>query len=73
MDQNLSNVVIVGAGLAGVSIVAGLRKNGFAGPVILVSEKTEASYDRPPLSKQFLLDGNADRIRIPPEKQFRSQ
>lgn len=57
-------IVIVGAGLAGVSIASGLRSSGFEGKVVLVSEETELPYDRPPLSKQFLLDGNDQSIRI---------
>ncbi|ODV42059.1 hypothetical protein AWV79_30670 [Cupriavidus sp. UYMMa02A] len=44
-----------------------MRELGFAGDVTLVSQEDEAPYDRPPLSKQFLLDGDADAILLQPE------
>jgi NADPH-dependent 2,4-dienoyl-CoA reductase/sulfur reductase-like enzyme len=49
------SVVIVGAGLAGVSAAGTLREAGFAGRVVLLSEEREAPYDRPPLSKSVLV------------------
>lgn len=59
-----SGVVIVGAGVAGVSVATALRKDGYTGPVVLVSEEGQMPYDRPPLSKKFLLDGDAGSVRI---------
>ncbi|WP_042877059.1 NAD(P)/FAD-dependent oxidoreductase [Cupriavidus necator] len=67
MQTKVFHVVIVGAGMAGVSVATRLRELGFAGAVTLVSQEEEAPYDRPPLSKQFLLDGDADAIRLQPE------
>lgn len=46
--------VIVGAGLAGASAAAQLRKDGFEGRVILLGEEAERPYERPPLSKAYL-------------------
>jgi 3-phenylpropionate/trans-cinnamate dioxygenase ferredoxin reductase subunit len=46
--------VIVGAGLAGASAAATLRKEGFQGEMILVGEEPHLPYDRPPLSKEYL-------------------
>lgn len=57
-------VVIVGAGLAGVTVAKDLRRIGYDGPVRLVSDEEEPPYDRPPLSKQFLLDGDAAAISL---------
>ena len=48
-------MVIVGAGLAGVSAAAALRANGFDGRVVLVGGESHLPYDRPPLSKGILL------------------
>ncbi|MEO3828729.1 FAD-dependent oxidoreductase [Actinomadura sp. B10D3] len=48
--------VIAGAGLAGAKAAETLREEGFAGRVVLVGEEIERPYERPPLSKGFLLD-----------------
>ena len=52
--------VIVGAGLAGAQAAGTLREEGFDGPVVLVGAEPERPYERPPLSKQYLL-GTAGR------------
>ena len=56
-------VVVVGASLAGLRTVEALRTAGFSGSVTLLGEEHVKPYDRPPLSKQFLL-GNWDHDRI---------
>ncbi|MFE2379573.1 NAD(P)/FAD-dependent oxidoreductase [Streptomyces sp. NPDC059398] len=53
------NVVIAGAGMAGVQTAVALRDQGFTGPVTLIGEEPHQPYDRPPLSKSVLL-GKAD-------------
>lgn len=50
---------VVGASLAGVSAVEGLREHGYDGPIRLLGAETHLPYDRPPLSKQ-LLQGAVD-------------
>ncbi len=52
--------VIVGGGLAGAKAAETLREEGFDGPVVLVAAEAEAPYERPPLSKGYLL-GNDER------------
>jgi 3-phenylpropionate/trans-cinnamate dioxygenase ferredoxin reductase subunit len=52
--------VIVGGGLAGAKAAETLRAEGFAGPVVLVAQEPELPYERPPLSKDYLL-GKAER------------
>jgi 3-phenylpropionate/trans-cinnamate dioxygenase ferredoxin reductase subunit len=47
-------VVIVGAGQAGARAAEALRRNGFAGRIVLVGEEPELPYERPPLSKSVL-------------------
>src|SRR6266508_3225306 len=47
--------VIIGASLAGAKAAETLRGEGFAGRVVLVGEETERPYERPPLSKGYLL------------------
>jgi len=50
-------VVVVGASIAGVQAVDGLRESGFDGDVVLVGAENRLPYDRPPLSKKALLEG----------------
>lgn len=46
--------VIIGSSTAGAFAAITLRKEGFAGRVILIGEEKEIPYARPPLSKQYL-------------------
>ncbi|MGH9093187.1 MAG: NAD(P)/FAD-dependent oxidoreductase, partial [Acidimicrobiales bacterium] len=46
--------VVVGASLAGLRTVQGLRDEGFTGRLVLVGDELHYPYDRPPLSKQVL-------------------
>ena len=55
--------VIAGASLAGAKAAEALREEGFDGQVILIGEETERPYERPPLSKDYML-GKADRETI---------
>ena len=55
--------VIVGASLAGAKAAETLREEGFGGPVVLIGEETERPYERPPLSKDYLLS-KAERETI---------
>ncbi|WP_160110321.1 NAD(P)/FAD-dependent oxidoreductase [Caballeronia arvi] len=52
-------ILIVGAGLSGVSAADGIRQAGFEGRVILASDEPESPYDRPPLSKEVLREPDA--------------
>jgi len=52
--------VIVGASLAGAKAAEALRDEGFTGRIVLIGEETERPYERPPLSKGYLL-GNDER------------
>jgi 3-phenylpropionate/trans-cinnamate dioxygenase ferredoxin reductase subunit len=51
--------VIIGASLAGAKAAEALRAEGFAGRIVLVGEETERPYERPPLSKGYLLAKDA--------------
>ncbi|MFJ7214652.1 NAD(P)/FAD-dependent oxidoreductase [Amycolatopsis sp. NPDC098790] len=55
--------VIVGAGLAGAKAAETLRAEGFAGRVVLVGAEPDLPYERPPLSKGYLL-GQDDRASV---------
>ncbi|MBO0871126.1 MAG: FAD-dependent oxidoreductase [Micromonosporaceae bacterium] len=47
--------VIVGASLAGAKAAEALREAGFTGRLVLVGEEIDRPYERPPLSKGYLL------------------
>jgi NADPH-dependent 2,4-dienoyl-CoA reductase/sulfur reductase-like enzyme/nitrite reductase/ring-hydroxylating ferredoxin subunit len=49
-------VVIIGGGAAGFAAAEMLRRKGFAGLVTMLSDDTEAPYDRPSCSKEYLED-----------------
>src|ERR671914_494956 len=59
-SQDDRTFVIVGASLAGAKAAETLRAEGFTGRVILIGEEPEPPYERPPLSKGYLL-GSEDR------------
>jgi 3-phenylpropionate/trans-cinnamate dioxygenase ferredoxin reductase component len=50
----MDNVLVVGAGMAGLQTVVALRDQGYAGRVTLLGAEAHAPYDRPPLSKEVL-------------------
>src|SRR5260221_309159 len=49
-------VVIVGAGQAGLQIAESLRQEKYDGPITLLGAEPHAPYNRPPLSKKWLLE-----------------
>jgi NADPH-dependent 2,4-dienoyl-CoA reductase/sulfur reductase-like enzyme len=55
--------VIVGAGLAGAKAAETLRSEGFTGRVILIGDERDHPYERPPLSKGFMI-GSAERDSV---------
>jgi 3-phenylpropionate/trans-cinnamate dioxygenase ferredoxin reductase subunit len=48
-------IVIVGGGLAAGTAVTELRSQGYDGPVVVFAEEAHAPYERPPLSKDYLM------------------
>ena len=63
--------VIVGAGPAGDGVAAGLRDAGFAGDIKLIGAEPEPPYERPHLSKGYLLGAVArERLALRPAAQY---
>ncbi|GAA1282776.1 FAD-dependent oxidoreductase [Streptomyces aureus] len=53
--SGMRTVTVVGASLAGLYAARELRAQGFDGRLVIVGEEPHRPYDRPPLSKDFLL------------------
>jgi NADPH-dependent 2,4-dienoyl-CoA reductase/sulfur reductase-like enzyme len=51
----MQTLAIVGASLAGLSAARAARAQGFAGRLVIIGDEHHRPYDRPPLSKDFLL------------------
>jgi 3-phenylpropionate/trans-cinnamate dioxygenase ferredoxin reductase subunit len=52
-------IVVVGGGLAAGTVVTELREGGYDGPLAVYTDEDHPPYERPPLSKDFLLDKGA--------------
>jgi len=67
----MEKIVVVGAGQAGASCVAKLRSEGFTGAITLIGEEHVPPYQRPPLSKAYLLGEMAlERLYLRPESYY---
>ena len=70
----MAGIVVVGAGQAGAALVARLRILGFDGPLTLVGSEPAPPYQRPPLSKAYLLGEMAlERLFLRPESYYADQ
>lgn len=68
-NRELRNVVVVGAGVAGVRAAETLRHEGYQGELTIVGDERQPPYHRPPLSKK-LLSGEIHRAGIDMAPQF---
>ena len=50
----MDDILIIGAGQAGMQIAVTLREHGFTGPITLAGNEPATPYQRPPLSKAYL-------------------
>ncbi len=67
----MSKMVVIGAGQAGFSLVEALRKQGHVGPITLIGAESVPPYQRPPLSKAYLLgDMAVERLFLRPENYY---
>jgi 3-phenylpropionate/trans-cinnamate dioxygenase ferredoxin reductase subunit len=64
-------IVIVGASLAGARAAETLRSEGFDGPVTLIGSEDETPYERPPLSKDYLMGKHGrDKLYVQPREWY---
>src|SRR5665213_2980032 len=69
--HGMERILIIGAGQAGVQAVASLRAEGFEGALTLVGDEAFPPYQRPPLSKAYLVgDFMRERLFLKPEVFF---
>lgn len=66
--DDVRDLVVVGASLAGLRAVEAARRTGYDGRITLVGAEPHLPYDRPPLSKAFLEEGT-----VPDAPPFRSE
>jgi 3-phenylpropionate/trans-cinnamate dioxygenase ferredoxin reductase subunit len=66
-----NTLVIVGASLAGARAAEALRGEGFDGRVVLIGEEEEIPYERPPLSKDYLMGKHGrDKMYVQPREWY---
>jgi 3-phenylpropionate/trans-cinnamate dioxygenase ferredoxin reductase component len=64
--------IIVGAGQAGFQVAASLRAGGYQEPIALIGDEPHIPYQRPPLSKGFLVGKeSAESIELRPVSFYR--
>ncbi|MFF8772114.1 NAD(P)/FAD-dependent oxidoreductase [Kitasatospora sp. NPDC015120] len=69
-----ASVVIVGAGQGGYQTAASLREQGYRGRLVLIDAEDELPYERPPLSKAYLLgEADEDQLRLRPATYYARQ
>lgn len=67
----MAGIVVIGAGQAGSSLVAKLRALGHEGAITLIGEEPVPPYQRPPLSKAYLLGKmDLERLFLRPERYY---
>ena len=65
LSSEAVDVLIVGAGHAGVQTAIGLRRENFAGSILIIGDEHDLPYERPPLSKGYLSGGKTfDQILL---------
>ncbi|WP_112321317.1 NAD(P)/FAD-dependent oxidoreductase [Oceanibium sediminis] len=63
----MAGIVVIGAGQAGATLVEKLRAQGYEGALTLVGAEDQPPYQRPPLSKKYLLGEMAvERLYLRP-------
>ncbi len=64
-------IVVAGGGHAAAQVVDSLRRDGYAGRLVMACSEPVIPYQRPPLSKKFLAgELDADRLPIRPQSFY---
>lgn len=71
MLMQTPTIVVIGAGQAGLQLVSSLREARYQGRLVLVGDEPHLPYQRPPLSKSYLLgDTTAAQLMLRPAAFF---
>lgn len=63
--------VIIGAGQGGYQVAASLREYGYQEPITIIGDEPQFPYQRPPLSKAYLLgETTAERLLLRPPNYY---
>ena len=74
MSRSAAPVVVVGAGIAGVSAAAALRAEGYAGDLVLLGDEPVLPYRRPTVSKGLVRGTQSlDQVLVKPEEWYAEQ
>ena len=70
----MDRIVVIGAGQAGSSLTAKLRNLGFENEIVLIGDEPVPPYQRPPLSKGYLLgEMTEERLYLRPAEFYEEQ
>jgi 3-phenylpropionate/trans-cinnamate dioxygenase ferredoxin reductase subunit len=70
----MGHIIVIGAGQAGASCCAKLRTLGYEGELTLIGAEPVPPYQRPPLSKAYLLgEMEKERLYLRPESYYADQ
>src|SRR6478672_12027198 len=73
-QPTVATVAIIGSGQAGLQVAASLRELRYEGRVVLIGDEPHAPYQRPPLSKGYLLgDASPGQVTLRPGAFFSTQ
>jgi 3-phenylpropionate/trans-cinnamate dioxygenase ferredoxin reductase subunit len=56
----MNRIAIIGAGQAGLQVAESLRSEGYEGEVLMIGDEPRPPYQRPPLSKAYLLGESSE-------------
>lgn len=62
ISPTTQGVVVIGAGQAGGRAIEALRGSGYEGSITLIGSEAHLPYERPPLSKEMLLDKASEQV-----------
>ncbi len=73
MDGEGQNLIVIGGGQAGARAAFALRDHGYGGSITLIGDERHLPYERPILSKGFLLDAQTPAANVASQDAYREQ